>query len=196
MRAKTAFLWHSWLGIMGGLLLFVICWTGSFATISHEIDWLLNAQLRVAPASIDSRWRSWQHWQQAVTQHYPHAQLQRLHAPLYAHSAALAVVDFPEQKNVYVYLNPYTAELLGSGSYFNVQRFFRSLHMGLFLPYPLAIYVVGSFGLVLLVTMLTPLLFYKRWWQRFGRWRIWAASSGKSRKIAWSDLHKSSGLCC
>ena len=46
IKQKTFFTIHSWIGITSGLLLFVICWSGSIAVFSHEIDWLLNSKLQ------------------------------------------------------------------------------------------------------------------------------------------------------
>ena len=37
---KLLFMIHGWLGLSLGLPLFVICLSGSFAVVSHEIDWL------------------------------------------------------------------------------------------------------------------------------------------------------------
>jgi uncharacterized iron-regulated membrane protein len=46
MTAKQWFNWHSLSGVWFGVLLFIICWTGAFASIAHELDWLFNDQVR------------------------------------------------------------------------------------------------------------------------------------------------------
>ena len=33
--------------MLSGLLLFIVCWGGTFATISYELDWLFNPDLQV-----------------------------------------------------------------------------------------------------------------------------------------------------
>ena len=41
-----------WIGLNLGLLLFFVCFSGTVATLSHEIDWLLNPAIRAAPAAL------------------------------------------------------------------------------------------------------------------------------------------------
>ena len=45
-RARIWFLVHSWLGFKLSPVLGVICLSGSLASVSHEIDWLLTPTLR------------------------------------------------------------------------------------------------------------------------------------------------------
>jgi uncharacterized iron-regulated membrane protein len=99
------------------------------------------------------------------------------------------VLRLPEQENVRVYLDPATAEVLGHTSYFNVQRFFRSFHMFLFDTLRIGFWVVTSLALVLLVSLATPLLFYRRWWTRF-----FVLKRGRGPRVFWSDAHKTAGL--
>lgn len=185
MKARTWFRVHSWLGVVTGLLLFVICWSGTVATVSHEIDWLLDPAKRVEPGERRSPWGDIEH---AVRIAYPAAERMSFSAPLYSRAAAQVVVDLPHQKSLRVSVNPYTAEVLGDGSYFNVQRFFRSFHMNLFSG-KWGYYTVFSFGLVLLMSFVTPLVFYKRWWRRF-----FVLKTDKGGRVFWSDVHKLVGL--
>ena len=47
---------HGWLGLNFGLVLFIICLSGSFAVVSHEIDWLCNPAIRVSPEGERLPW--------------------------------------------------------------------------------------------------------------------------------------------
>lgn len=185
MNTRTWFRVHSFTGVITGLLLFVICWSGSFAVISYELDWLVTPQARVEPVREPVSWGALEN---LVETAYPQAAVGSLSAPLYRRSAAEVVVDLPWQDSVRVYVDPYSGRILGEYSYFNIQRFFRSFHMNLFIPLGVGSYTVMVFALTLLVSMVAPLVFYKRWWRRFLRFK-----SGGGR-VFWSELHKLVGL--
>lgn len=188
MHARRWFEWHSWIGLTTGLLLFVICWSGTIAVFSEEIDWLLNSAERV-----ESRGdlRSFGEWADAVTRAYPDLRIDSIAAPRTSRSAAELLVETPDGRLLRTYVDPFTATVTGQTSYFNVQRFFRSLHMSLFDPGAKGIgyYVVMSFSFALVGSLLTSLVFYKRWWQRFLAWR-----AHPNRRAFWSDMHKLMGL--
>jgi uncharacterized iron-regulated membrane protein len=181
---KAWFRIHSFTGVITGLMLFVICWSGTFAVLSHELDWLVTPEARIEAAASEplSYGQLWA----AVTSRYPEAEIHRIETPLYSRSAVQFVVDLPDQDSVRVYVDPYSGEVQGAWSYFNIQRFFRSFHMGLFIPY-FGDYFVVLFALTMIVSLVAALYFYKRWWRRFFVFR----SSGRA---FWSDTHKLLGL--
>jgi len=189
MRNRTWFRVHSFTGVITGLLLFVICWSGTFAVVSNELDWLVTPAERVAPAPPPV---SWGEIKAATEQAYPAAEIVMLGAPLYARSAARVLVSLSDQDSVWVYVDPYTGRVQGAHSYFNVQRFFRSLHYSLFVPtiggFPVGLYLVSIFSLTMLTSLTAALVFYKRWWRRFFRFK-----RGRGR-VFWSELHKTAGL--
>jgi uncharacterized iron-regulated membrane protein len=194
---RTYFAWHSWIGLTFGLLLFVVCWSGTVAVFSHEIDWLLNSDIRAntATAPID-----WQRVHDAVSAYRPDWPIGELNAPRHA-GFAIEVLAQPEQDDNYrIYVDPVTYQVLGDTSYFNVQRFFRSFHMALFdvdshfasvtiAGVPLGYLVVALMSMPLLISIITPLIFYKRWWRGFFK-----LERGKGTKVFLSDLHKLTGV--
>lgn len=186
MKRRRWFEIHSWLGVMTGLLLFVICWSGTVAVLTHEIDWLLNPALRVTPQQERV---SWGKIEAAVRRAYPDAQGVSLNAPPYANFAAEVRLDTPVQKNLRVYVDPYTAQVTGVSSFFNVQRFFRSFHMSLFNLWGIGYWIISAFGFFLLASLLAPLWFYRRWWQRFFKLEM-----SRGARVVWSDAHKLAGL--
>ena len=184
MATRTWFRVHSFTGVITGLLLFVICWSGTFAVVSNEIDWLVTPEARVAHGETGASWGT---IVTSVQGAYPEAEIRWLDSPLYPRSAAQVAIRPPNQRILWVYVDPYTAEIQGSYSYFTVQRFFRSFHMGLFVP-DVGLYVVSAFALTMLTSLVAALLFYRRWWRRFLRW-----PRGRGRAF-WSELHKFAGL--
>ena len=113
-------------------------------------------------------------------------------APLYERSSAQVLVNLPTQDSVWVYVNPYTAEVQGHHSDFNIQRFFRSFHYSLFVPniagIPVGLYLVSIFSLAMLTSLSAALVFYKRWWRHFFGFRR------RQGRVFWSELHKTAGL--
>lgn len=189
MKRRSWFHVHSWLGVMSGLLLFVICWSGTVAVLAHEIDWLLEPSMRPGHARPVT---DWTRLQVAVESAHPDALRYALHAPLQAGFAAHAVVDTPAQSMLRVYLDPASGQVLGRTSYFNVQRFFRSLHMSLFdfgTARMWGYWFVGAFSLLLLASLVAPLVFYRRWWRGF-----FTLKRDHGARAFWSDLHKLAGV--
>ncbi|MDP2247109.1 MAG: PepSY-associated TM helix domain-containing protein, partial [Nitrosomonadales bacterium] len=176
---------HSWLGVITGLLLFILCWSGTMATLAHEIDWLLSPTLRVQEEgkvlSLDKLHRQ-------VAAQYPEAIIKSVHATIATNRAAYVVVDMPEQQRLRIYVNPYNAGILGTSSSFTVQRFFRSFHITLFNG-QFGLYVVWLMAIPLTISFIAPLIFYKRWWQRF-----FVLKTDRGWRVLWSDLHKVIGL--
>ena len=189
MKRRRWFEIHSWIGIVTGLVMFLICWSGTVAVFSHEIDRWLDPRLTVEPTRPTA---GWQAWYEGVLRRLPDATAVTLHAPEAPGAAVVAVVDTPEQAMQRVFLDPASGEVLGQSSYFNVQRFFRSLHMSLFdfgSDAGYGYWFVGAFGVLLLVSSLAPLIFYRRWWRGF-----FTLKTGRGSRVFWSDAHKLIGV--
>jgi len=197
MKTRTWFNIHSFTGVITGLLLFVICWSGSFAVLSHEIDWLITPEMRVEPTGDRASWGT---LYSSVQTAYPDGEITGITNPPeidMEHTALLAYVSLPDGTSATVRVNPYTAELRGPYSGFDVARFFRDFHTHLFslglskLGYGsrFGSYLVEFFGLVMLLSLLSALYFYKNWWTRFFDFR-WT----RSGRAFWSQFHKLGGL--
>jgi uncharacterized iron-regulated membrane protein len=188
--ARTWLWWHTWTGLTAGILLFVICWSGTVAVLSHEIDWLLDPALRVTPPAAAAQRAPWQSTLDAARSAAPGLRATQLELPAAPTDAAMVLMENEHGGLRRVYVDPYTARVQGVRSFFNVQRFFRSLHMNLFFNVgPWGYLLVGAFALPLLASMVTALLFYRRWWQRF-----FVLKTHRGLRIFWSDLHKAGGL--
>jgi uncharacterized iron-regulated membrane protein len=176
---------HGWLGIKLSILMFVICVSGAVVTVSHEIDWLINPDIQVTP---QERQVSWGTLYDAVKKAYPGMPILSISAPLGPRFAAEVHISTPSETIFRVYVNPYTGAVQGDDDYMNVQRFFRSFHMALFLP-EVGLYFVSFFGFVLLTSLITGVLVYKKFWRGFFRLRL-----HYGRRALWGDLHKLTGV--
>lgn len=172
--------------------MFVVCWSGTVAVFSHELDWLADVRLRAVPNQGPMAWQAVYDGAAAARPGWTIIEVNAPRAPGYSAEALAENADGDWSR---VYADPRTGEILGSTSYLNVQRFFRSLHMALFIDVfpiwgiPLGYFVVGLLALVLLASLVTSLLFYRRFWRGFFK-----LERHKGAKVFWSDLHKLTGL--
>jgi len=176
---------HSFTGVITGLMLFVICFSGTFAVVSHELDWLANPELRVQPLE---RRATWGELAETVENEFSDADFYSISAPLYPVSTATAEIESEHLGLTRVHLNPYTAEVTGRSSFVDFHRFIRNFHMNLFQIGGIGLYLVTLFSITLLVSLTAALLFYRRWWRRFFRFR-----TGNGRVLL-SESHKTAGL--
>lgn len=189
MRRQKWFHIHSMLGVLSGVLLFVICWSGTFAVVSTEIDWLLEPRLQITTTQTST---DWQKLADAIASEFPENENYSLHAPADFNQPAYAIVNLPQQNMRKVYLHPHSAEIVHESSYFDLKRFFRSFHMSFFdfgFGKMWGYYLVGILSIPMLISVLTPLIFYKRWWRGFYTLKV-----NKGLRIFLSDFHKFIGV--
>ncbi|HEY9554523.1 PepSY-associated TM helix domain-containing protein [Allosphingosinicella sp.] len=191
MRRRTFFVWHSWIGLTAGLLLFVVCWSGTVAVFSQDIDWLIDERLRAPPAESVA----WQEIAQNFEAAHPGWRLNSIQAPIAPGHAAELWLNDPDGVMHRGWADPGSGRLLATLSYFNVQRFLRSFHMSLFIgewrvwEIPFGYWLVGLLAFVLAASLVTSLIFYKRFWRGFFK-----LQTHRGAKVFWSDLHKLTGL--
>jgi uncharacterized iron-regulated membrane protein len=189
---RTWFVWHSWIGLTAGLMLFVICWSGAVAVFSYELDWLLNPALQAAPSDhVD-----WTAIKAKAEAAFPAASVFQVGEPLAPGYAAEVILLYGDDFDFWLaYADPATGAILGDSSYFNIQRFFRSFHMNLFFlsgNFNLGFWgyrIVEFFSLVLIASAVSSLVFYRRWWRGFFK-----LETKKGPRVFWSDVHKLTGL--
>ena len=193
MNTKTLFRIHGWLGLNLGILLYVICLSGSIAVFGPELDWLIQSERRVDPPTPEAQPLSWGDLYNRVKEAHPHAIVTGFQAAPGKRSAVTAQVAYPPRDTRQVFINPFSGEVQGQSSTFGVKSFFRIFHKQFYIvPAGMGFHgtlLVGAFGVVLLFSVVTGLLFYRGWWKslfklrRDGNWRIF-----------WSDLHRLLGV--
>lgn len=183
---RLAFRLHGWCGFLLSILLFVICLSGTLAVVGHEIDWLLNPDIRVTPGSGPTAWSAIHRNVRAL---HPEAQVLWLGAPVGAGFAAEAVIRRHDLKQPWrVYADPRSGEIQGEASWLTAQRFLRDFHMYLFTPY-WGKYIVSVFGLIMAVSVVTGIIVYRKWWKGFLTWE-----RKRGARILWGGAHKLLGV--
>jgi uncharacterized iron-regulated membrane protein len=179
---------HQWVGLKLAIFMSFICFTGSLAVLSHEIDWLLQPTLRVAPSTVEGapRWdrihagaRAWAH----------EAKVQSLGAPIAGAFAATAVIEYPDETLKVLHIHPTTGVVQGEGTWVGAQRVLRNMHRHLNLPVKYGVPIVGTLALLLLVSFVTSFWVYKKWWRGFFKPVRW-----RDARTAWGDLHRLMGV--
>ena len=179
---RIAFKLHGWSGFLLSILLFTICLSGTLAVVGNEIDWLLNPAMRAAPQSGPAAWSA---IHRNVQAQHPEAHVLWLGAPVEAGFAAEAVIQRHDLNRLWrVYANPYSGEIQGEASWLTAQRFLRDFHMYLFTP-RWGKYLVTVFGLTMLVSMITGIIVYRKWWKGF-----FTLERKRGRRILWGSAHK------
>ncbi|MGD1841933.1 MAG: PepSY-associated TM helix domain-containing protein [Thermonemataceae bacterium] len=181
---KTFFRLHSWIGVKLSILFFIVCFSGTLATLSHEMDWLLNPATRATPsvttASKDLIVKN-------VYKAYPTGKITYwMGAPL-PYLCDIIYVEVEKQR-WYVFANPYTGEVQGASA-LTFQRFFRDLHYFLFIPFQVGHFTVLIFGFLLFISLGTALFFYKKWYRK-----LFDLEVGKGRVVFFRSLHRLVGV--
>lgn len=164
----------------------LVLFTGSFAVISNEIDWLIQSDMRVSP---DGAMVSWGEMETAVRAYKPNDRLDSLSAMQGDHFAYRARMVDPHGRTYFVHVNQWTGEVTGTTPWLTVQRFFRDLHRYLFMPRNIGLPLVTSLAFILAISLYTGLKTTRNWRTIAMRLRL-----NKGIRIAVGDGHKAAGI--
>ena len=177
---------HSWVGLKLCVLMAFVCFTGTLAVFSHEIDWALHEEMRVSPASERASWGA---MVGAVQQAYPAWTINGLSAPKGPRSAAMASMETDEGRLRFVWVDPYRGVVTGDTHWFNAQRFLRNTHRHLMMPVKIGVPIVSALAIALLVTLATSLVIYRHWWRGF-----FSMPRPERQRRFWGDVHRLAGV--
>ena len=181
---KFFFKIHSWIGIKLSILFFIVCFSGTLATLSHEMDWLFIPEMRASPAHEE------------VSRNLIVSNIQKTF-PLgeigyWAKSEEAYLCDIVQVRSndtqAYVFVNPYTGEVQGAAN-LTFRRFFRNLHYFLFVPFQIGHFTVLMFSFLLFISLVTALFFYKKWWRK-----LFVLQTRKGPLVFYRSLHRLVGL--
>ncbi len=180
---KALYSVHAWTGIITGLALFVVCFSGAIVVFKHELDLWANPSLRSLPqpaqmATLDATLA-------ALRQAHPQAHIDALHLPGPQMPAFTAFARLPDGERVKLAAHPETGASLGRVDS-ELGQFIRSLHVFLlFGPR----WIVGILGVVMLASIVTGVLIHQKILKDLftQRWH-------SSLRLMLSDAHKLIGV--
>ncbi|WP_026775779.1 PepSY domain-containing protein [Polaribacter sp. Hel_I_88] len=155
LQKKDYFAIHSWIGVQLSIIFFIVCFSGTLAVFSHELDWIFNSEMRASP---QKELASKNKILNQLKTDFP-----KQHITFWEKSREEYLVDIVHLENdegaiLYVFANPYTGKIQGSSTG-TIQRFFRDLHYNLFIPTDIGNYIVLLFGFLLLGSLISGLKF-------------------------------------
>ncbi len=155
LKKKNYFAIHSWIGVQLSIIFFIVCFSGTVAVFSHELDWLFNSDMRATP---QKELASKNGVLNQIKTEFPN-----YHITFWEKSREEYLTDIVHLENkkgaiLYVFANPYTGKIQGSSSA-TIQRFFRDLHYNLFIPTDVGNFIVLLFGFLLLGSLISGLKF-------------------------------------
>ena len=194
INRKKLFKIHSWIGIKLSVLFFIVCFSGTLATLSHEMDWLFIPEMRANPSRANPSWANPQaklasRNQMAANIHtaFPDGKIVYWQTPEEPYLCNIIHL-MQDGHRRYVFANPYTGEVQGI-VHLTFQRFFRDLHYYLFIPFQVGHFTVLIFGFMLLISLLTALFFYKNWYRK-----LFELKTGKGAVVFFRSLHRLVGV--
>lgn len=193
-KARLWLLLHGWMGLPFWAYLLLICVTGTIATVSDEILWLVDPEVRAhasatAPLSPDALVAA------AIAQR-PGSRLDHLQLSEARYLAPkIGLTDAKGVQRVF-YLDPGSGRIQGeSAGSLSLPQFIRALHGWLFLPwnghYSWGWYAVTIMALPILGSAVTGILVYKKFWRAYLNPRL---RIGKGARTFWGDLHRLAGI--
>ena len=193
-RAKFWFLLHSWLAMPIWAFVFFVCLTGTLATVSQEINWLVDPAFRANKPSAEAQAIGFDGALAALHKSDPAADVQWM-MQTEDYFAIQARVTYPDASSATLYVNPYSGAIQGKAPEMSLRGFLRALHGWLLIPFKggtsIGWYLVSALSIPLLGSLITGLIVYKKFWRGFFKFRI---RFSQGARVAWGDFHRLAGV--
>lgn len=186
--ARTWWVVHQWVGLKLSLFLTFILFTGTLAVVSHEIDWLLQSSLRVAPSSVEGP-TDWAHIAGNAAEYPGVAKVNAIDAPTASAFAAKVTIEYADGSLGFLHAHPTSGAIQGASPWAGAQRVLRNMHRHLNLPVQYGVPIVSSLAFLLLVSLVTSFLVYRKWWRGFIK-----PLRKRNARTWWGDFHRLAGV--
>lgn len=186
--ARTWWAVHQWVGLKLSLFMAFVLFTGTLAVMSHEIDWLLQPSLRVAPSSVEGP-VAWARIAEQAAAYPGVAKATAIDAPIASAFAAKVTIEHADGSLGFLHAHPTTGVIQGEGPWVGAQRVLRNMHRHLNLPVQYGVPIVSSLAFLLLVSLVTSFVVYKKWWRGFSK-----PLRRRDARTWWGDFHRLAGV--
>lgn len=198
---RFAYKLHLWLGLLSGLIVFIVCLTGAIWALAingwvktdspTEIIVPSQASPVLSPSEITAQ------VQDSLLGHSPNY-------ITYSHAAPTRIGTYGKDYNIALSVNPYTGEIYSATDYlqnnkgdkgFDFWSFIGTGHRSLWLPWNIGRPLVNYGTLIFAITLLTGLIIWFPKSKRAAKnrfWFNWKKNSSTNRKIM--DLHSVLGF--
>lgn len=179
---------HRWVGLKLFILLSFVLITGTLATVSHEIDWLIDPARRVSPAAAPAA-QNWDGLVATARAARPDWAIDWIAAPLDPWHAAEMVGVTPAGERRRLLIHPGTLEVRGERDWFNAQRLFRDSHRRLMIFNVWGVVLVSSLSILMILSLISGLFIYKKFWRGFFK-----KPRMRDARTFWGDMHRLGGV--
>ena len=183
---KTLYATHGWVGIISGILLFVVVFSGIPALFENEIEYWQSPSLTQLPKSKNFELESVM--QTAVKNNFIFDEIFispaddiRSHHILWSYNEATE--DYET-----LYLAAHNNEVVTPGNS-ELAHILTELHTDLHLPSPIGRYLIGIAGLAMLLAIIAGIFIHTKWRKEFVMLR-----EKRSWRLLLTDQHKLIGL--
>lgn len=190
---RRLFAWHKWTGLIGGVFVLLLIFTGTVAVFKNEIDWLVTPAKRVEAAG---EIRSLDEMLANVKSEFPDKRIANFS---FAEDAETAVTFQAEGKGaderLTIFVNPYTAEITGTRNGETLANVIRQTHVRFYYFGANGRIVVGVFGLLMFISALTGIFIYAPFMKGVfvRKMKFWQIRQD-NLKVKYSDWHKLIGI--
>jgi uncharacterized iron-regulated membrane protein len=173
---------HTWAGVFLGALLLFVCFTGTLASVSHEIEYLTDQKFRALTPRTKVDFHQLEN---QLAKKYPNSYLQRIQIRPERYLSGEAQIVTNNLRS-FVYFDANTGQILGEGRWGGLARFLRDIHRKLSMG-DVGKLIVTSLSLLLLIILVSSFFVYKDWWRYFFKRPDKLKSS---KRTTWSSWHK------
>jgi uncharacterized iron-regulated membrane protein len=176
---------HAWAGICTGLLLLIVCLSGSIIVFKHEIDRWANPSITARPQVPAQHRAPLQQVYDAVREARPAARIESIWPPDPVTPVHMAFLRHPDGSREKLAIRADDAGVIGPVES-QLGQYLRTLHVFLFIG---PRWIVGFLGVVMLVLIATGFVIHRKILAELftHRWR-------QSLRTLFSDTHKAAAI--